>query len=196
METKTMVMRRRKRLLLSRREEVVQQEKPRKLQVATKMSFHQQRPKARAEADLLARKPKKKLKTRKMRKMKGRKRRPLPRKPTDEGVQQAKLRKQQCTRRTVRKKTAREPIQSLRWSRTMGARMTLIQRLRQRRRRLQQRRSLPREERKDEGDLQDRRLPRRKSRAQSTTSTTSPTPHLNRRKAPMIPGTRTTDPML
>merc|ERR1719300_186732 len=157
METKTMVMRRRKRLLLSRREEVVQQEKPRKLQVAKKKSFHQQRPKARAEADLLARKPKRKLKTRKRRRMKGRKRRPLPRKPTDEGVQLAKPRKQQCTRRTVRKKTTREPIQSLRWLRTMGARMTLIQRLRQRRIRLRQRRSLPREERKDEGDLQDRR---------------------------------------
>merc|ERR1719295_1260327 len=189
-----MVRRRRKRLLLSRRGEDVQQAKPRKLQVATKKSFHQQRPKARAEADLLARKPKKKLKTRKMRKE--RKRRPLPRKPTDEGVQLAKPRKQQCTRRTVRKKTTREPIQSLRWSRTMGARMTLIQRLRQRRKRLQQRRSLPREERKDEEDHQDQRLLRRKSQAQSTTSTTSPTPHLNRRKAPMIPGTRTTDPML
>merc|ERR1712037_988569 len=142
MEMKTME-RRRKRSHLSRRGEDVQQEKPRKLQVRTKKIFLQQSPKVRAEDGLLARRPKKRSK-----------------------------------------------------SRMRGAKMTLIQKLLQRRRRrlLQRRRSLEeREGRKGEGGHQDQRLPRRKSRAQSTTSMTSPTPHSSRRKAPTIPGTRTTD---
>merc|ERR1719500_2057037 len=180
MEMKTME-RRRKRSHLSRRGEDGQQEKPRKLQVRTKKIFLQRSPRVRAEDGLLARRPK-------------RRRRPLPRRPLVEDVQQAKQRKRQCTKRTV-KKTVMEAIQSLRWSRTRGARMTLIQKLLQRRRRrLRQRRSLEeREGRKGEVGHQDQRLPRRKSRAQSTTSMTSPTPHSSRRRAPTIPGTRTTD---
>merc|ERR1712037_1070139 len=163
--------------------------------VRTKKIFLQRSPKVRAEDGLLARRPNKRWKMIMMRKKMVRMRRPLPRRPPVEVVQQAKRRKRQCTRRTV-KKRAMEAIQSLRWSRTRGAKMTLIQKLLQRRRRRlpQRRRSLEeREGRKGEGGHQDQRLPRRKSRAQSTTSMTSPTPHSSRRRAPTIPGTRTTD---
>merc|ERR1719507_776818 len=183
----------RKKSHLSRRGEDVQQEKPRKLQVRTKI-FLQQSPKVRAEDGLLARRPKKRSKMIMRRRKMVRRRRPLPRSPPVEDVQQANRRKRQCTRRTV-KKRAMEAIQSLRWSRTRGAKMTLIQELLQRRRRrlLQRRSQEEREGRKGEGGHQDQRLPRRKSRAQSTTSMTSPTPHSSPRKAPTIPGTRTTD---
>merc|ERR1719305_542348 len=132
MEMKTME-RRRKKSHLSRRGEDVQQEKPRKLQVRTKKIFLQRSPKVRAEDGLLARRPKKRSKTRTRRRKMVRMRRPLPRRPPVEVVQQAKRRKRQCTRRTV-KKTVMEAIQSLRWSRTKGARMTLIQKLLQRKR--------------------------------------------------------------
>merc|ERR1719264_2104089 len=100
--------RRRKKshLSVSRRGEDVPQEKPRKLQVRTKKIFLQRSPKVRAEDGLLARRPKKRSKTRTRRMV--RMRRPLPRRPPVEVVQQAK---RQCTRRTV-KKTVMEAIQS------------------------------------------------------------------------------------
>merc|ERR1711936_295957 len=175
-EMKVMEKRRRRRLPLSRRAVDGQQEKPRKLQVRMRMkrSFLQRKPKVRAEDGLLARRPKKRSKTRTMRRKMVEMRKLQPRKPQVEGVHQAKLRKRPCTRRTA-KKTAMEAIQSLRLSKTRGARMTLIQKLLQRRqRRLLQRRS--QEERKDEGGHPDQELPRRrKTRVQSTTSMTSPT---------------------
>merc|ERR1712037_298406 len=99
-----MMERRRKRSHLSRRDEDVQQERPRKLQVRTKRIFLQQSPKVRAEDGLLARRPKKRSKMIMKRKKMVRMRRPLPRRPPVEVVQQAKRRKRQCTRRTVKKK--------------------------------------------------------------------------------------------
>merc|ERR1712130_919786 len=124
MEMKVMEKRRRRRLPLSRRAVDGHQEKPRKLQVRMRMkrSFLQRKPKVRAEDGLLARRRKKRSMRRKMVEM----RKLQPRKPQVEGVHQAKQRKRPCTRRTV-KKTAMEAIQSLRLSRTRGARMTLIQ---------------------------------------------------------------------
>merc|ERR1711971_1276247 len=125
-----------------------------------KMNFHQRSPKERAEAG------------------------PLARRPMVGDVQQAKPRRQQCTRRTV-KKVRMEAIPSLRWSKVRIARMTLIQKLLQQRkqRSLQPRRSRQREGRKEEAGHQDQQLPRRKSQAQSTTSMTSPTPLSSLRKA-------------
>merc|ERR1719186_1514888 len=187
MKMKTME-KRRKRLPQPRRGEGVRQQKPKKLRVRTKKSFLQQSPRVRAEDGLLARRPKKR------KRMKMRMKRLLPRRPPVEGVHQAKRRKRQCTRRTV-KKTTMEAIQSLRWWRTRGARMTLIQKLLQRRqRRLPQRRSRQeRGGRRVEGGHQDQQLRRRKSLVQSTTSMISPTPRLSPRRGPTIPGTRTTD---
>merc|ERR1719234_1712875 len=119
----------------------------------------------------------------------------LPRNPTVEDVQQAKPRRQQCIRRTVKKKVRMEAIPSLRWSKMRIARTTLTQKLLQQRkqRSLRQRRSQQREGRRGEAGRRDQQLPRRKSQAQSTTSMTSPTPHLSLRKAQTILVTPTTD---
>merc|ERR550539_780337 len=148
-------------------------------------NFHQRRPKkVKGEVGLLERKPKKRKmpKTRMRRKQLRRRRRQVEGRP-------------QCTRRTV-KKVGMELIQSLKLLRTTTARMTSIQKPLQRRR-LPQRRSPQSLVRKDAGDHQDLPVPRRrKSRAQSTTSTTFLTHRLNLRRARTIPTTQTIDPML
>merc|ERR1711971_838285 len=136
MEMKT--MERRRRLPLSRRPKDgdAPQEKPRRqlhlqrVKRMKKMNFHQRSPKERAEAGPLARRPKKK-KSLKMRR-KRRKMKLQPRNPMVGDVQQAKPRRQQCTRRTV-KKVRMEAIQSLRWSKMRTVRTTLIQKLLQQR---------------------------------------------------------------
>merc|ERR1712223_1195921 len=62
-------------------------------------------------------------------------------------------------------------------------RTTLIQKLPQRKRlRLQKRNRQQSQEREAEADHRGRRLPKKRNLARSTTSTTSPTPRLNRRK--------------
>merc|ERR1712203_953063 len=94
---------------------------------------------------------------------------------------EARRRKQQCTRKTVKKRRT-AVTQSLRLLRKI-VRTTLIQKLPQRKRlRHQKRNRQQSQERKAEGDHLGRRLPKKRNLAPSTTSTTSPTPRLNRRK--------------
>merc|ERR1719285_1630082 len=108
MVMKTKGRRKRQRLLLSRKpkDEDVHQEKPRRQHLQRvrmkKQSFHQRSQKERAEVGLLARKPKKRKRL-KMMMRRRRMRRLLPRKPMVADVHQAKPRRQQCTRRTVKK---------------------------------------------------------------------------------------------
>merc|ERR1719434_618243 len=96
-------------------------------------------------------------------------------------VGEGRRRKQQCTRKTVRGR--RTPVtQSLRLLRKI-VRTTLIQKLPQRKRLQQQKRNRQQsQEREAEADHRGRRLPKKRNLAPSTTSTTSPTPRLNRRK--------------
>merc|ERR1719150_3663023 len=96
-------------------------------------------------------------------------------------VGEARRRKQQYTRKTVRgRRTA--VTQSLRLLRKI-VRTTLIQKLLQRKRLRQQKRNHQQsQEREAEADHRGRRLPKKRNLAPSTTSTTSPTPRLNRRK--------------
>merc|ERR550534_3508306 len=97
-------------------------------------------------------------------------------------VGEARRRKQQYTRKTVRRGRRTAVTQSLRLLRKI-VRTTLIQKLPQRKRLRQQKRNHQQnQERKAEGDHQGRRLPKKRNLAPSTTSTTSPTPRLNRRK--------------
>merc|ERR1719210_50652 len=94
---------------------------------------------------------------------------------------EGRRRKQQCTRKTVRGR--RTPVtQSLRLLRKI-VRTTLIQKLPQRKRLRQQKRNHQQsQEREAEADHRGRRLPKKRNPAPSTTSTTSPTPRLNRRR--------------
>merc|ERR1719245_113779 len=104
---------------------------------------------------------------------------------------EGRRRNQQYTRKTVRgRRTA--VTQSLRLLRKI-VRTTLIQKLLQRKRLQQQKRNRQQsQEREAEADHQGRRLPKKRNLAPSTTSTTSPTPRLNRRRPQTTLRTRTT----